>query len=52
MLVGLVTTEVNPDNNGSGEMIDKLFDGIVRALKGRLYQQGVQKLDWPVLLPS
>ncbi len=35
-LVGLVITEVNPGNDGSGEMVEKLVDGIVGAYKGRL----------------
>jgi arginase len=35
-LVGLVITEVNPCNDGSGDMIEKLVDGIVGAFRRRL----------------
>jgi len=35
-LVSLVITEVNPGNNSSGEMVERLVDGIVGAFKGRL----------------
>jgi arginase len=34
--VGLVITEVNPGNDGSGEMVKRLVDSVVGAFKGRL----------------
>jgi len=34
--VGLVITEVNPGNDGSGNMVKRLVDGVVGAFKGRL----------------
>jgi arginase len=35
-LVGLVVTEINPGNDGTGEMVERLVDGVVGAFKGRL----------------
>jgi arginase len=36
--VGLVVTEVNPGNDGTGEMVERLANGIVGAFRGRLRQ--------------
>jgi arginase family enzyme len=34
-LVGLVITEVNPGNDGSVEMVERLVDGIVGAFRNK-----------------
>lgn len=35
-LVGLVVTEVNPNNDGSGNMVGELVDGVVEAFRLRI----------------